>query len=152
MISERSTNTLPHTNISRVTLDGQGTNFFARRVHQLSCVNQLTIVFWPPRSAYKKLFLGTKPREILQTMSFRKSVPEGLKLLEWEWGIGGKNSPIRYIPKKDPVQEAIEKNIKTNYFKLMLPHMGSKLKVMLWVSGTPEQFVLHVHSAIHACK
>jgi hypothetical protein len=49
-------------------------------------------------------------------MSFTKSVPEGLKLLECEWGIGGKNSPIRYIPEKDPVQEALEKNKKTNYF------------------------------------
>ena len=34
----------------------------------------------------------------------------------------------------------------------MLPHMGSKFKVALWASGTPEQFVLHVQSAIHACK
>jgi hypothetical protein len=85
-------------------------------------------------------------------MSFAKSVPKGLKLSECEQGIGGKNSPIRYIPEKDPVQEALEKNKKTNYFKLMLPHMGSELKVALWASGTPEQFILHVRSAIHACK
>ena len=67
----------------------------------------------------------------MRTMSFAKSVPEGLKLLECERGIVGKNSPICYIPQKDPVQEALEKNKKTNYFKLMLPHMGSELKVML---------------------
>jgi len=85
-------------------------------------------------------------------MSFAKSVPKGLKLSECEQGIGGKNSPIRYIPEKDPVQEALEKNKKTNYFKLMLPHMGSELKVALWASGTPEQFILHVLSAIHPCK
>ena len=85
-------------------------------------------------------------------MSFAKSVPEGLKLSECKWGIEGKNSPIRYIPEKDPIQEALEKNKKTNYFKLTLPHMGSKLKVTLWASGTPEQFILHVCSAIHACK
>jgi hypothetical protein len=85
-------------------------------------------------------------------MSFAKSVPKGLKLSECEWGIGGKNSPIRYIPEKDPVQEAPEKNKKTNYFKLTQPNTGSKLKVTLWVSGTPEQFILHVRSAIHACK
>ena len=30
--------------------------------------------------------------------------------------------------------------------------MGRKLKVTLWVSRTPEQFILHVCSAIHACK
>jgi hypothetical protein len=52
----------------------------------------------------------------------------------------------------DPVQEALEKNKKTNYFKLTLPHTGSELKVALWASRTPEQFILHVHSAIHACK
>ena len=64
-------------------------------------------------------------------MSFAKSVPKGLKLSESKWGIGGKNSPIRYIPEKDPVQEALEKYNKTNYFKLTLPHTGSELKVTL---------------------
>jgi hypothetical protein len=85
-------------------------------------------------------------------MSFAKSVPEGLKLLECERGVGGKNLPIRYIPEKDPVQEALEKSKKVNYFKLTLPNTGSEFKVALWASGTPEQFVLHVRSAIHACK
>ena len=49
-------------------------------------------------------------------MSFAKSVPKGLKLLECEQGVVGKNLPIRYIPEMDPVQEALEKNKKTNYF------------------------------------
>ena len=106
----------------------------------------------PPKSAYKTLFIGTKLGEILRTMSFTKSVPEGLKLSECERGVGGKNSPIRYIPEKDPVQEALEKNKKSNYFKLKLPNTGSELKVALWASGTPEQFILHVRAAIHACK
>ena len=88
----------------------------------------------------------------MQTMSFDKSELKGLKLLECERGIGGKNLPIRYIPKKDPVQEALERNKKTNYFKLTLPHIGSKLKVTLWVYRTPEQFILHVRSAIHEYK
>ena len=30
--------------------------------------------------------------------------------------------------------------------------MDSKLKVTLWASGTPEQFILHVCSMIHTCK
>ena len=64
----------------------------------------------------------------------------------------GENSPIRYIPKKDPVQEALKKTKKTNYFKLMLPNTGSKQKIALWASGIPKQFILHVRSAIHACK
>jgi hypothetical protein len=85
-------------------------------------------------------------------MSFAKSVPKGLKLLECEHGVGGTNSPIHYIPEKDPVHEVLEKSKKTNYFNLMLPHTGNELKVALWASGTPEQFILHVRSAIHACK
>jgi hypothetical protein len=85
-------------------------------------------------------------------MSFAKSMPKGLKLSECDRGIVGKTLPIRYIPEKDSVQEALEKNKKTNYFKLMLPHMDSELKVTLWASGTPEPFILHVLSAIHACK
>ena len=52
-------------------------------------------------------------------------------LSECERGIGGKNSFIRYISKKDPVHEALEKTKKTHYFKLMLPHMASELKVTL---------------------
>ena len=71
-------------------------------------------------------------------MSSAKSVSEGLKLSECEWDVGGKNSPIRYTPKKDPIQEALEKTKKTNYFKLILPNMGSKLKVALWASRTPQ--------------
>jgi hypothetical protein len=39
--------------------------------------------------AYKTLFIGTKLGEILRTMSFAKSVPEGLKMLECEQGNGG---------------------------------------------------------------
>ena len=85
-------------------------------------------------------------------MSFAKSVPEGLKWIECERGIGGKNSPVRYIPEQDPVQDALEKNKKTTYFKLTLPNTGNELKVAIWASGTPEQFLLHVRSAIHVCK
>ena len=62
-------------------------------------------------------------------MYFAKSVPKGLKLAECAQGIGGNDSPIRYIPKKDPDQEALKKNKKTHYCKLMPPHMGSKQKV-----------------------
>ena len=30
--------------------------------------------------------------------------------------------------------------------------MGSELKVTIWASGAPKQFILQVCSAIHACK
>ena len=58
-------------------------------------------------------------------MSFAKFVPERLNLSECKHGIGGKNSPIGYVPEKDPIQEALKKNKKTKYFKLMLAHTGS---------------------------
>ena len=85
-------------------------------------------------------------------MASARAFPEGLKWIECERGVGGKNSPIRYIPEKDPVQDALEKGKKTTYVKLTLPDTGNELKVAVWASGTPEQFVLHVRSAIHACK
>jgi hypothetical protein len=34
----------------------------------------------------------------------------------------------------------------------MLPNTGSVMKVTLWASGTPKQFILHVRPAIHAYK
>jgi hypothetical protein len=73
-------------------------------------------------------------------------------VVQCERGIGGKNSPVRYIPEQDPVQDALEKNKKTTYVKLTLPNTGNELKVSVWLSVTPEQFVLHIRSAIHACK
>ena len=50
------------------------------------------------------------------------------------------------------MQDALEKSKKTTYFKLTLPNMGTELKVAVWASRTPKQFLLHVHSAIHMCK
>jgi hypothetical protein len=85
-------------------------------------------------------------------MSSAKVFPKGLKWIECEQGVGGKNSPICYIPEQDLVQDALEKSKKTTYLKLTLPNTGNELKVAVWASGTPEQFVLHIRSAIHVCK
>ena len=139
--------------IARPTTDGQQKKILQQQ-STLVVARRSTNDFFlrPPRSTYKTLFFGTRLGEVLRNMSFAKSVPEGLKLSECERGVGGKNSPIRYIPEKDPVQEALEKSKKVNYFKLTLPNTGSELKTAVWASGTPEQFVLHVRSAIHACK
>ena len=73
-------------------------------------------------------------------------------MVECERGVGGKNAPIRYIPEQDPVQDALDKTKKTTSFKLTLPNTGSELKVAIWASGTPEQFLLHVRTAMHVCK
>ncbi len=85
-------------------------------------------------------------------MSIVKAVHEGLKWIVCEHDVGSKNSHIQDIPKQDHVQDALKKNKKTNYFKLTLPLTGSKLKVAILVSGTLEEFLLYVHTAIHACK
>jgi hypothetical protein len=106
----------------------------------------------PPRSSYKKLLLGTSLGEKLQAMSSVKAFPEGLNWIECECGIGGKNSPVCYIPEQDPMQDARKKTKKTTYFKLTLPNTGNELKVAVWASGTPEQFLLHECSTIHASK
>jgi hypothetical protein len=70
-------------------------------------------------------------------MSSMKAFPKGLKWIECKRGIRGKNSPVCYIPQQDPVQDALEKNKKTTYFKLTLPIMGNELKVAVWALGTP---------------
>jgi hypothetical protein len=57
-----------------------------------------------------------------------------------------------YIPEQDQMQDALEKSKMTTYFKLILPNTGNKLKVAIWASGTPEQFLLDVRTTIHMCK
>ena len=42
-------------------------------------------------------------------MSFMTAVPEGLKWIECDCGIGGKNPPICYIPEQNPVKDALKK-------------------------------------------
>ena len=106
----------------------------------------------PPKSSFKRLFQGTNLGEALLKMSSAKSNPEGLKVVECERGVGGKNAPILYIPEQDPVQDALDKTKKTTYFKLTLPNTGNELTVAIWASGTPEQFHLHVRTAMHVCK
>ena len=66
--------------------------------------------------------------------------------------MGRKNSPLRYILEQDQVQDALEKNKKTMHFKPMLPNTGNKLQVATWVSKTPQQFLLHICTAMDVCK
>ena len=85
-------------------------------------------------------------------MSSVKLNPEGFKVVECKCGVGGKNTMIRYIPEQDPVQDALEKTKKSTYFKLTLPNTRNELKVVIWTSGTPEHFLMRVHTAMHVCK
>ncbi len=54
-------------------------------------------------------------------MASARAFPEGLKWIECKQGVGGKKSPICYIPEQDPVQDAL-KSKKTTYVKLTLPN------------------------------
>lgn len=84
-------------------------------------------------------------------MSFAKTVPKGLKWIECKRGILGKNFLMRYIPEQDPMQEALEKNKKTTYFKLTLPNMGMSSRWQYGHPGLPAVFTAW-HLVIRACK
>ena len=71
--------------------------------------------------------------------------------MECEHGLGGKHSPICYIPEKDPIQEALETKHQPTPLKLTLPS-GSEMRKMRWASGTPKHFLIHVKGAIHVVK
>ena len=71
-------------------------------------------------------------------MFFTKSVLEGLKYLECDSGIGGKNYRTHYIPQKDPIKDTFEKKVMTTYFKMTLPKTRNELSVVVWASGSPE--------------
>ena len=51
-----------------------------------------------------------------------------------------------------PGTRCTRKNKKMTYFKLMLPNTRNELKVAIWANGTPKQFLLHIHTAMHVCK
>ena len=73
-----------------------------------------------------------------------KAIPEGLKHIECEHDLGGKNSPICYVPEQEPTQDALDIKKKFNHFKLMLPENGSEMRVAIWASETPKHFLIHV--------
>ena len=106
----------------------------------------------PLKSLFKKLFIETELGKALQKMSSAKSIPKGPKFVECKRGMCRKNSPIHYILEQDPVQDALEKNKKTMYFKMIFPNTGSKLKVAIWADGTSKQFLFHVCTAIYIFK
>ena len=83
-------------------------------------------------------------------MSTKKIAPSGLKNQECERGRGGEKAPIRYVPDRDPVQEALD--LKPETLKCTLVN-GSETRVTVWSGhGTNEQFVLHVNKAYSTAK
>jgi hypothetical protein len=68
----------------------------------------LTFVNSPPRSYFKKLFIGTDLGKAPWTMSEDKALPTGLKDEEVERG-KIRRPPIPYIPPEYPIQESVER-------------------------------------------
>jgi hypothetical protein len=73
-------------------------------------------------------------------MLLKKAVPECLKSIECEYGVGGKNFP-NYIPEQDPIQDALEIKNQLTPSMFTLPN-GSEMRTMRWASGTPSIFDL----------
>eukprot|EP00804_Cyclotella_cryptica_P018781 CCRYP_007255-RA/>CCRYP_007255-RA protein AED:0.48 eAED:1.00 QI:0/0/0/1/1/1/2/0/170 len=99
----------------------------------------------PPRSSYKKHFWGTSLGEKLRAMSSGSSglsanVASEERIPPYATSRAGSRAGC---PREDQ---------KATYFKLTLPNTGNEFKVAVLVSGTPARFLLHVRSAIHACK
>jgi hypothetical protein len=102
-----------------------------------------------PKSFFKALFICTRLGIALRRMSHAKVAPEGLKPQECERNAGRSKPPIPYIPEKDVLQEAVDSS--ANTLKLTLPHKV-ELRVPVWSKGTPEQFLVHVQSALDAIR
>ena len=85
-------------------------------------------------------------------MSKAKSVPKGVKDQEVEQGSMKKHPPIPYVPVVDEVQDAVNKTKgKESTYTIKLPDK-TQFTVNIWDSGTPEAFLIHVQTAMNACK
>jgi hypothetical protein len=105
-----------------------------------------------PCFALKKLIVSTPSLlQGLRTMSFAKSVLDGLKPHKCERTKLHEPPPVPYIPKKDEVQEEVEKlrnlQIKTSLEK------DSTLNFPMWhKNGTQKAFLMHVPAVLDAIK
>ncbi len=85
-------------------------------------------------------------------MSEAKSVPKGLKDQEVEKGSVKKRPPIPYVPIVDKVQDAVNKTKgKEGTCTIKLPDK-TQFTVNIWDTGTPKAFLIHVQTAVSACK
>ncbi len=85
-------------------------------------------------------------------MSEAKSVPKGLKDQEVEKRSVKKRPPIPYVPVVDEVQDAVNKTKgKEGTCTIKLPDK-TQFTVNIWDTGTPEAFLIHVQTAVSACR
>ena len=103
----------------------------------------------PSKHFFKVFFQRTPLGQTLKKMLLSKAVPEGLKQVECECGVGGNNSPIHYVPEQDPIHDALKTKKRSNHFKLTLLKIRREMRVAIWASGTLEHFVIHVHGVVN---
>ena len=106
----------------------------------------------PPKSFFKKLSLGNSQLGYtFQTMTERNGVLKGLKDQECERGNRTNRPPIPYVPVVDEIQDAVNANSnEPRTQKIKLPNK-TEFQAGVWNTGTPEEFLMHVKQAIHAC-
>jgi hypothetical protein len=106
----------------------------------------------PPKSFFKKLFLGDSQLGYkFQKMTERNGVLRGLKDQECERGNRTNRPPIPYVPVVDEIQDAVNANSnEPRTQKIKLPNK-TEFQAGVWNTGTPEEFLMHVKQAIHAC-
>ena len=102
-----------------------------------------------PGRFFKALFISIHLGSALRRMSHAKVVPDGLKPQDCERNAGRSKPPILYIPKKDVIQEAVDSS--ANMLKLTLLHKV-EFPIPVWSKGTPEQFLVHVKSALDTIR
>ena len=106
----------------------------------------------PPKSFFKKLFLGDSQLGYkFQKMTERKGVLRGLKDQECERGNRTNRPPIPYVSVVDEIQDAVNANSnEPRTQKMKLPNK-TEFQAGVWNISTPEEFLMHVKQAIHAC-
>ena len=103
-----------------------------------------------PQRFIKKLFIGTDLGKALLTMSDNKAILKGLNNEKVERG-KVRRPPIPYIPPEDPIQESVEKILRTKNFKVTLPD-GTVVYHKVYIGGTNEAFIIHVKEVIKLVK
>ncbi len=106
----------------------------------------------PLKSFFKKLFLGDSQLGYkFQKMTERNGVLKGLKDQECVRGNHTNWPPIPYVPVVDKIQDAVNANSNQPCMqKIKLPNK-TEFQAGVWNTGTPEEFLMHVKQAIHAC-
>ena len=110
----------------------------------------LTFVNSPPRSSFKKLFMGTDLGKAQLIMSEDKALPKGLEDEEVERG-RIRRPHIPYIPPEDPIQESVEKISGTKSFKVTLPD-GTAVYHKMYDGGPNKAFIIHVKEVLSLIK